>query len=248
MNKELYEYVLRIGDDSLILGQRLAEWCGHGPVLEEDIALTNVALDILGQSRILMEYAGKLSGKTEDQVAFLREVWDYKNVILVEQPNGDFAQTILRQFFFDAFRLPFFKELQNSKDETLSGLALKAVKETTYHLQHSANWVIRLGDGTDESHSRLEQALEELWMFTGELFYTDEIDNKLVNEGIAVDVNKIKPIWDAKVNEVFAQARLNIPEDNWMQKGGRLGKHSEHLGFILADMQYLQRVYPNSNW
>ena len=248
MNKELYEYVLRIGDDSLILGQRLAEWCGHGPVLEEDIALTNVALDILGQSRILMEYAGKLSGKTEDQVAFLREVWDYKNVILVEQPNGDFAQTILRQFFFDAFRLPFFKELQNSKDETLSGLALKAVKETTYHLQHSANWVIRLGDGTDESHSRLEQALEELWMFTGELFYTDEIDNKLVNEGIAVDVNKIKPIWDAKVNEVFAQARLNIPEDNWMQKGGRLGKHSEHLGFILADMQYLQRAYPNSNW
>lgn len=248
MNKELYEYVLRMGDDSLILGQRLGEWCGHGPILEEDIALTNVALDILGQARILMDYAGKLTNKKEDEVAFLREEWDYKNVLLVEQPNGDFAKTILRQFFFDAFRLPFFKELQNSKDETLSGLALKAVKETTYHLQHSSNWVIRLGDGTDESHQRLKTALEELWMFAGELFYADEVDTKLVNEGIAVDLNKIKPIWDAKVSEVFAQAKLQIPEESWMQKGGREGKHTEHLGFLLSEMQYMQRAYPGCEW
>lgn len=247
---QLVEYLLRLGDDSLILGHRLSEWCGHGPILEEDIAMTNIALDLIGQTTTILEYAGEVEGKgrNADNLAFLRFDREYKNALLVEQPNGDFAHTMVRQFLFDAYRVPLFEALLNSRNERLAGIAEKSLKETKYHLKHSAEWVIRLGDGTEESHERTQQALDALWRYSADLFCADEIEKALVEQGIVPSSDSIKPSWEKTVNEVLAEATLTIPENNWKFEGGRHGKHSEHLGYILAELQYMQRAYPNMEW
>jgi ring-1,2-phenylacetyl-CoA epoxidase subunit PaaC len=246
----LFQYCLRLADSSLILGQRLSEWCGHGPILEEDIALTNVALDLVGQATALFQYAAKVEGKgrTEDDLAYQRNERDFKNVFLVEQPNGDYAGTIARQFLFDAYQYYFYEELQKSKDETISALAEKSLKEISYHLRHSSQWVLRLGDGTSESHQRIQNAINDLWMFTGDLFDMDEMDAVLIKDGIAVELKPIKEKWNKHVAEIIEKATLKIPEQMFMQRGSREGKHTEHLGFLLAEMQYLPRTYPGAKW
>ncbi len=246
----LFEYVLRLGDDSLILGHRLSEWCGHGPILEEDIAMTNIALDLIGQATSLLEYAGKLEGKNRsgDDLAFLRFDKDYKNVLLVEQPNTDFGYTMMRQFFFDAYRKLLFERLVNSKDEHLAAIAEKSLKETRYHLKHSSEWVIRLGDGTEESHDRVQEALNDMWRYTGELFYSDEVDVALSKEGIIPDLSNFRESWETYVNSVLDEATLSKPDNNWQFDGGRKGLHSEHLGYILTELQYMQRAYPGLQW
>lgn len=246
----LFEYVLRLGDDSLILGHRLSEWCGHGPILEEDIAMTNISLDLVGQATSLLGYAGELEGKGRDAdaLAFLRFDREYKNVLLVEQPNGDFGMTMLRQFFFDAYRKPLFEKLQHSTNQHLAAIAEKSLKETKYHLKHSSEWVIRLGDGTEESNARIQDSLNTLWRYTNELFFTDEVDAELVEKGIVPSLQEIQNEWNATVNSVLTEATLTIPTNNWKQEGGRKGLHSEHLGYILAELQYMQRAYPNMQW
>lgn len=246
----LFEYCLRIGDNSLILGHRLSEWCGHGPILEEDIALINIALDLIGQSRFIYSYAAELEGKgrTEDDLAYLRDVMQFKNSVLVEQPNGDYAKTIVRQFLFTAYNYLFYKELQKSKNENLAAFAEKSLKEVTYHLRHSSEWVVRLGDGTEESKERTQNAIDELWMFTGDMFAGDAIDELLLKEKIAVDLSKLKTEWDKLIEEVFTKATLTIPSNAFMMIGGKEGKHTEHLGYLLAEMQFLPRAYPGANW
>jgi ring-1,2-phenylacetyl-CoA epoxidase subunit PaaC len=245
-----FEYLLRLGDDSLILGHRLSEWCGHGPILEEDIALTNIALDLVGQATSLLNYAGEIEGKGRDgdALAFLRFDRDYRNLLLVEQPNGDFGMTMMRQFLFDAYRQPLFERLQKSKDLQLAAIAEKSLKETKYHLKHSSEWVIRLGDGTDESHQRVQDALDTLWRYTPELFYADSVDDELLHEGLIPNHNDIQEAWEQTVKFVLSEATLTIPSNNWKQEGGRKGLHSEHLGYMLAEMQYMQRAYPNMEW
>lgn len=247
----LFEYTLRLGDNGLVLGHRLSEWCGHGPVLEEDIAITNVALDLLGQARFFLTYAGEIEdkGRTEDDLAYLRQEAEYRNALLVEQPNGHFGDTIARQFYYDAFTYFLYSEMVNSTDEKLAAIAAKSLKESTYHLRHSADWIIRLGDGTAESHEKIVTSIHELWAFTGELFAADEVDNTLVATGIAVDLDKIKPLWLDKVKAVLTEATIPHPDmDEWMQRGGKQGRHTEHLGFILAEMQHLPRTYPGASW
>lgn len=246
----LTTYTLRIADDSLILGHRLSEWCGHGPILEEDIALTNIALDLIGQATSLLEYAGKTenAGRSADDLAFLRYERDYKNALLVEQPNGDYAQTIVRQWLFDTFRMFFFDALTHSKDEQLAAIAEKSLKETKYHCKHSSEWVIRMGDGTEESHARAQKALDLLWRYADELFFMDETDSELIAQGIAVDLNAIKSKWTERIQHVVHEATLTLPSNNWVQHGGRVGRHSEHLGYLLAEMQYMQRAYPGMEW
>lgn len=246
----LFEYCLRLGDSSLILGHRLSEWCGHGPVLEQDIALTNVALDLVGQATLFLEYASKIEdkGRSADDLAFLRDALEFRNYLLVEQPNGDFGYTLVRQFLFDAHHYHFFTLLQNSKDEQIAAIAAKSLKEVTYHLRHSAEWVIRLGDGTAESHNRVQSALNDLWEYTGSLFETNEADEILVREGIAIDQKKIRTLWEITLAEVFQKATLKIPTESFQQKGGIIGKHTEHLGYLLAEMQFLPRAYPNTKW
>ena len=246
----LFDYTLRIADNALILGHRLSELCGHGPILEQDIAVTNIALDLIGQARNLYEYAAKVQneGKTEDDIAYLRDVFDFKNVLLVEQPNGDFGHTIVRQFFFSAFQLPFYQQLTQSTDDILRGVAEKAVKEVAYHLRWSSEWMIRLGDGTDESHERMQTALDNLWTYSGENLIADELDNWAFTEGVGVDLALIKNTFDTTINAVLSEATLTKPTNNYMQKGGKQGRHTEYLGFILAEMQFMQRAYPNSIW
>jgi ring-1,2-phenylacetyl-CoA epoxidase subunit PaaC len=246
----LFEYLIRLGDDSLILGHRLSEWCGHGPVLEEDIAMTNISLDLIGQTTSIFEYAGKIEGKgrSEDDIAFLRYQKDYKNLLLVERPNGDFGVTMMRQFLFDAFRKPLYERLVHSLDAQLSAIAAKSLKETIYHLRHSSEWIIRLGDGTEESHQRVQDALDELWKYTAEMFVEDEVDQALLADGTLPSMEGLKEEWMATVNAVLEQATLTIPTNNWEQHGGRHGKHSEHLGFILTELQYMQRAYPGMEW
>lgn len=246
----LFEYVLRLADNALIISHRLQEWCAHAPEIEEDMALANIGLDHLGQARALYTYAGEIEGKgrSEDDLAFVREEREYHNVLLVEQPNGDFGQTMMRQFLFDAFNLPFMEALTASKDEQLAAIAAKSVKEVRYHLRHAANWVIRLGDGTEESHRRMADAVDALWMYTGELFEMDNVDNKMLDAGIGVDKAALKAGWDVRVSDVFAEATLEKPEDGWMATGGREGRHTEHMGFILTELQYMQRAYPNMEW
>lgn len=246
----LKKYILRQADNTLILGQRLSEWCGHGPVLEQDIAITNFSLDLIGQARSLYQYAAEVggAGETEDDLAYLRDSWDFYNVLLVEVPNGNWGKTLARQFFFDAFNFYFYIELQKSSDERLAAIAEKSIKEVTYHLRYSSEWMIRLGDGTEESHTKMQEAVDELWMYTGELCTPDDLDREMLEAGIGVDLEKIKPLWEQKVDEILAQATLRKPENNWMQKGGKVGKHTEHLGYILAEMQYLQRAYPGATW
>lgn len=248
--KALFEYLLRLGDDSLILGHRMSEWCGHGPILEEDIAMTNIALDLVGQATTILNYAGETegNGRDGDALAFLRFDRDYRNLLLVEQPNGDFGMTMMRQFLFDAYRKPLFEKLQFSSDKHLAAIAEKSLKETRYHLKHSSEWVIRLGDGTDESHTRIQEALDTLWRYTPELFYQDEVDAELEKNGIIPNSSEVENEWRKTVNSVLEEATLTVPTNNWKQEGGRKGMHSEHLGYILAEMQYMQRAYPNMEW
>ena len=250
-NKNLMQYILGIADNPLILGQRLGELCGHGPILETDIAMTNIALDLLGQVRSYFQYVAQLSNDenvTEDAIAFLRNERDYRNVLLVEQPNIDFAYSITRQFLFDVYHLLLLTELQNSEDETLQAIAKKSIKEVTYHVRFSSDWIIRLGDGTQESNEKMQNAIDDLWTFTDELFHQTDADIEMVNEGIGVDITKLKGIYFKKIVEILEQATLKIPESKYFQKGGKLGIHSEHMGYLLADMQYMQRSFPNMSW
>jgi len=246
----LFHYTLRLGDTNLILGQRLSEWTGHGPFLEEDLALTNIALDITGTAKSLLEYAALVEGKgrTEDDLAYFRSDRQYYNVQITEQPNGDYAKTIIRQAMIDCFDLYFFQELAKSKDETLAGIAQKSIKEVTYHLRHTASWVERFGDGTEESHERAQTAVNALWQYTGELFEMNEVDEILLKEGIAVDLNVVKQKWEQYITELLQKSTLAKPENVFMQTGSRKGIHTEHLAYILAEMQALPRMYPDAKW
>lgn len=249
-SEDLYNYILGIADNTLILGQRLGELCGHGPSLETDIACTNMSLDLLGQTRSYFQYAAKIKGdnSTEDSIAFLRTERQYLNVLLVEQPNTDFAYTIARQFFFDVYHYLFLEKLQLSKDVNLSAIAHKAIKEVSYHQRFSSDWVKRLGDGTEESKKRMQNAIDDLWRYTDELFHTTVSDDAMIAEGIGVDVATLKTTYYERVNDILNKAKLNIPESKWFQKGGKQGIHTEHMGYILSDMQYMQRTYPNMTW
>jgi ring-1,2-phenylacetyl-CoA epoxidase subunit PaaC len=251
MNKSnLINYLLYLADNALIIGHRNSEWCGHGPVLEQDIAISNIALDCIGQARNFYQYAAELSsnGATEDSLAYLRDAIDFKNCLLVELPNGDWGQTILRQFFFSTYQYFLYNQLQNSSDAQLAAIAEKSLKEVTYHVRWSSEWVIRLGDGTEESKQRMLHAVDELWNYTGELFVPAVYERLAVTEGYGVDLIQIKKDWDKKVTSVLEEATLSLPENTWMQSGGKEGKHTEYLGFILAEMQFLQRAYPNAEW
>ncbi len=250
MNTNLIQYVLGIADNSLILGQRLAELCGHGPSLETDIALTNISLDLFGQVRSYYQYIAKLQGgdATEDTIAFLRLEREYKNVLLVEQPNTDFGYTITRQFLFDIFHLALLEELQNSKDEMLSAIAKKSIKEVMYHCRFSTDWIKRLGDGTEESHKIIQTAFNDLWIYTDELFYQTDADKAIVKDGIGVDVSLLKTKYYNKIAAVLDEATLQIPKVEYFQKGGKNGIHSEYMGYILTEMQFMQRTYPNMVW
>lgn len=244
------DYLLQIADNALILGHRLGEWCGHAPEMELDIALTNVALDLTGQARSLYQRIAELDGlgKSEDDYAYLRDAWEFKNSLLVEQPNGDFAHTIVRQFLFDSYHYFFCKQLTLSSDEWLAGFAAKSLKEITYHLRFSSEWMLRLGDGTDASHAKMQTAIEDLWTYSGELIAPNELEKTLAAQGIGVDLNKIRPEVEAKIAEVLAASNLVAPAGTWMQSGGKEGRHSEHLGFLLSEMQFLQRAYPGLEW
>lgn len=250
MKENLYKYILGIADNSLILGQRMGELCGHGPSLETDIACTNISLDLFGQVRSYYQYAAKIAGdvRTEDDIAMLRKEREYVNVLLVEQPNTDFAFTMARQFLFDVYHLLFLQELEKSKDLTLSAIAKKSIKEVSYHQRFSSDWVKRLGDGTEESHQKMQSAIDDLWTYTDELFQQTEADKVMVKEGIGVDVTKLKDNYYQIVKGVLEESTLSIPELKYFQKGGKQGVHSEYLGYLLSDLQYMQRTYPNMEW
>lgn len=243
-------YALRRADDALILGHRLSEWCGHAPMLEEDMALANMGLDLIGQARELYTYAAKVenAGNDEDKLAYLRDVRQYRNLLLVEQPNGDFARTVVRQFVYSAFADPYWRAMMDSKDETLAAIAAKSEKESAYHLRHCSEWVIRLGDGTDESHRRAQAAVDDLWAFTGEMFHFDASDTDLIASGIAVDPESLRDRWRRTVTDVLSVATLDMPKSEWMQKGGRSGSHTEHLGHLLSELQSMQRTFPGATW
>ncbi|HVS96191.1 MAG TPA: 1,2-phenylacetyl-CoA epoxidase subunit PaaC [Puia sp.] len=258
-------YTLHLADNALILGHRNSEWTGHGPILEQDIALSNIALDLIGQARNFYQLAaGMINGTrgtrawpavggdkaevTEDDLAYLRDGWDFRNCLLVEQPNGDWGATVLRQFFFSAYQFYFYGELRNCRHAEIAAIAEKSLKEVTYHLRWSGEWVIRLGDGTDQSAGRMKKAMDHLWQFTGELFEPAGYERELLAEAIAVDLPAIRPLWDQRVREVLGAARLAAGSDVWMQTGGKQGKHTEHLGYLLAEMQFLQRAYPGCEW
>lgn len=266
-------YTLQIADNALVNGHRLSEWCGHAPVVEQDIALSNIALDHLGASRSLYQYAADqvnnmaaeeksdLFASTalqekmkkgelldEDDMAYLRDAWDYRNVLLVEQPNTDWAYTVVRSFFLDVFNYYFYKELIHSKDKRLAAVAEKSLKEVTYHLRWSSEWVIRLGDGTEESKQRVQEAINERWMFTGELFLPSDVDKAMQQAEVGVDIAVLKGKWQEHVAEIFGEATVTLPINNWMQEGGKQGVHTEHLGYVLAEMQFMQRAYPDMEW
>lgn len=249
-NKNLYNYILGIADNSLILGQRLGELCGHGPSLETDIACTNMSLDLLGQVRSYYQYAAKIAGdgRTEDDIAMLRKESEYFNVLLVEQPNTDFGYTMARQFLFDVYHFLMLIELEKSTDLNLSAIAKKSIKEVSYHKRFSSDWIKRLGDGTEESHNRIQTAINDLWTYTDELFHQTKADKAMVQEGIGVDVTKLKTAYYEEVNTVLEEASLNVPESKYFQKGGKQGIHTEHMGYLLAELQYMQRTFPNMEW
>ncbi len=246
----LFQYTLRLGDTSLIHAQRLSEWCSNGPILEEDLALTNFALDFIGRSQVLLTYAGALEGKgrTDDMLAYRRNERQYFNCLLAELPNGDFGVTMVRLLFLAAFEKELFTALQNSEDETLAALAKKTLKEVRYHLEHAADWVIRLGNGTEESHARVQKAVNELWMFTGDMFDMDETDKLLIAADIAVDLSTIKTKWDNYISGVLEAANLQQPTSSYMQSGSKNAIHTEYLGHLLGEMQYLQLAYPYAKW
>jgi ring-1,2-phenylacetyl-CoA epoxidase subunit PaaC len=246
----LFEYLLRLGDTQLVLGHRLSEWCGHGPALEEDLALANIALDLIGQARMLLQYAGTVEGlgRSEDDLAYLRDGRDYRNLLLAEQPNGHYGDTIVRQFLFDAFAVELWADLTHSSDAQVAAIAAKAVKEHQYHWRHSSGWMVRLGDGTDESHGKMQASLERLWPYTGEMLSADEIDEAMRDARIGPDLATIAPRWSSRISAVLAEATLTRPEDGWMHRGGKRGRHSEHLGHLLAEMQSVHRAYPGASW
>lgn len=250
MNQNLYRYILQIADNSLILGQRLGELCGHGPSLETDIACTNISLDLLGQVRNYYQYAAKTvaDGRTEDDIAMLRKEREYYNVLLVEQPNTDFAHTITKQFLFDVYHFNFLQHLEKSQDLTLAAIASKSIKEVSYHRRFSTDWVKRLGDGTDESSKRMQIAIDNLWPYTNELFELTETDKMMIEEGIGVDISKLKEDYYEKVKSVLEEAAISIPESKYFHSGGKKGIHTEHMGYLLSDLQYMQRTYPNMDW
>jgi ring-1,2-phenylacetyl-CoA epoxidase subunit PaaC len=243
-------YALRRADDALILGHRLSEWCGHAPMLEEDMALANMGLDLLGQSRELYSYAAKVegNGNDEDGFAYLRDVRQYRNLLLLEQPNGDFARTMARQFFYSAFADPYWRAMMTSGDATLAAIAAKSEKESAYHLRHCSEWMVRLGDGTEESHRRAQTAIDDLWAYTGEMFDVDDSERDLIEAGTAVNPATLRPRWVATVSNVLAEATLIQPGNDWMQQGGRSGRHSEHLGHLLSELQSMQRTFPGATW
>lgn len=248
MNAQV-EFLLRLGDNALILGHRVSEWCGHAPILEEDIALANVALDLIGQTQLWLGLAAERQGrgKTADDLAFLRDAWDFRNVLLVEQPNGDFGHTIMRQFLFDAWHKPYLQALTRANDAEIAAIAEKSLKEVTYHLERSSDIVIALGDGSEESHTRMQNALDKLWPYVGELFTTDAIDEALPD--IAPNGADLRATFDATVASIMTEAGLTVPDSDFAHKGGRTGKrHSEHLGHLLTSMQWLQRAYPGATW
>jgi ring-1,2-phenylacetyl-CoA epoxidase subunit PaaC len=253
-DEALFQYLLRLGDSPLILAQRLGEWVGHGPALEEDIAQTNVGLDLLGQARLWLACAGEVEaryatvGRDEDQLAFLRDSAEFRNLLLVEQPNGNFADTTARQFLFDAGHLLLLRALAGSTDSRIAAIAAKGAKEAAYHVERSADWVIRLGDGTGESHARMQAAIDDLWMYTGEMFAPDATELALIEAGIAADVRALAAPWRQHVDAVLADATLTTPGETCMQQGGKRGVHTEHLGHLLAEMQVLQRAYPGARW
>ncbi len=246
----LLEFLLRIGDNALILGHRVSEWCGHSPALEEDIALSNTALDLIGQTQLWLGLAGEVEGKgrSADDLAFLRDGLDFRNVLLVERPNVDFGKTLMRQFLFDAWHYLLLKALRDSSDKRVADIAEKAFKEVSYHLDRSRDLIIRLGDGTAESHRRMQEALEEHWPYTGEMFMSDELDAELVESGVIPAPQNLKAGWDEIITEALLEATLKKPADGYMHKGGRRGVHTEYLGFILSEMQFLQRAYPGATW
>jgi len=254
----LFDYLLRLADSDLVLAQRLGEWVGKGPVIEEDIALTNVGLDLIGQARLWYGYAGEVEarfagkGRSEDELAFLRDSPAYRNLQLVEQPNGSYADTMARQFYFDQWHLRVLDALAASRDARIAAIAAKAVKEVAYHAERSVDWLVRLGDGTDESHARMQAALDDLWPYTGEMFAVDTLEQSLIDAGVAADVAALQPSWQAAVAAACAEATLRLPPGTWMQggghRGGKQGVHTEHLGRLLAEMQFLQRAYPGAVW
>ncbi|MDU0371574.1 1,2-phenylacetyl-CoA epoxidase subunit PaaC [Hymenobacter endophyticus] len=250
LRQQLFEYVLQLADTSLILAHRLSEWCGHGPVLEQDLALANISLDLLGEARSYYQYAAELEGqgRTEDDLAYLRTAVEYRNVLLAEQPNGDFAHTIVRQFIYDAFHYYLLQQLQVGPDRQLAAIAEKSVKEAAYHIKWSSEWVIRLGDGTEESRRRVEAAIQALWRYSGELTTPSPTEQVLQAAGFGPDYAAVQAQVDQHVTRVFAEATLPVLQGVFMQKGGKAGRHSEHLGYLLAELQYLQRTYPGLQW
>ncbi|PIE11317.1 MAG: phenylacetate-CoA oxygenase subunit PaaI [Rhodobacterales bacterium] len=251
MSDALFQFLLRMGDNTLVLGHRVSEWCGHSPILEEDIALANTALDLIGQTQMWLGYAGEVEGKDRDadKLAMLRDAWDFRNVLLAEQPNGDFGQTMMRQFLFDAWHVEMLTRLTESSDERVAGIAAKAVKEALYHVERSGDTVIGLGDGTTESHDRMQAALDMLWPYVGELFESDEVDAEMAEKGIAPAPESLRDAFDARIKAVLAEATLRIPDGSYAHSGGRSGRmHSEHLGHLLTHMQWLQRAYPGATW
>ena len=250
MTQDLFQYLLRLGDDRLVLGHRLSEWCGHAPILEEDIALANVALDLVGQANLFLTLAAETEnkGRDADALAYLRDAIDYRNALLVELPNGDFALTVARQFFFSTYGMLQSDGLRRSANTHLAGIAAKAHKESKYHVRHSGEWMLKLGDGTDESHRRLQSAVDDLWRYTGELFLSDEMEQRLARANIGVESASLEGAWLEQVRDVLRGAGITIPEVKWMQRGGREGRHTEHLGHMLGEMQVLQRQHPGATW
>lgn len=245
-----FDWLLRTGDNALILGHRNSEWCGHSPALEEDIAISNTALDLIGQTQLWLALAAEVEGKgrSADDLAFLRDASAFRNILLLERPNGDFGKTLMRQFLFDAFHMQLLGALKSSTDTRVAEIAAKAVKEVAYHLERSADLIVRLGDGSEESHARMQQALDDLWPYTGEMFIDDATDQAVAEAGIAPLPSSLKDGWDETVRHVLAEATLSVPAPGWQHKGGKAGVHTEHLGFLLAEMQFLQRAYPGATW
>ena len=245
-----FDFLLRLGDSALILAQRLSEWVGKGPVLEEDIALANVGLDLIGQARLWLAYAGEVegAGRDEDALAFRRDAHQFRNALLCEQPNGNYADTTARQFLFDHWHVLLLRGLERSSDARVAGIAAKAAKEVVYHVERSTDWVIRLGDGTDVSHARMQAAIDALWPYAGELFAADAVDDAMAQDGVAPDLASLAAPWRAAVEAALKEATLTVPADGWTQRGGRQGRHTEHLGHLLTEMQFLQRAYPDARW
>ncbi len=251
MDADKFHWLLRAGDNALVLSQRLSEWCGKGPVLEEDMALTNIALDLIGQATLWLSRAGQVEGKgrNEDALAFLRDGQDFRNLLLVEQPNGDYADTLMRQLYFDLWHALWLESLLQSGDTDIAQIAEKSLKEVAYHLRRSSDLVIRLGDGSDDSHARMQRAADALWMFAGEAFIDDELDQRIASRGIAPLPGSLRERWLTRLENIFSEATLTLPSaDAWMQRGGKQGRHTEHLGYLLAEMQFLQRAYPGAQW